>query len=176
VRAAFRYPIYELAADPAEPTFLLHPLDDRYASAWPLWRALDGDSPRTIAVAAGADRVGHNWYVYPLLGSRLQNRVTYVPVTPSGALVDYRRRREVRRRASRGGWLRRLRDLAVDDLVLLAPRRTVEERWVRGSPRLFRQVAATRGGRHAAYRVDRERLAALALPRCGEAEAAPPVR
>ncbi len=157
IRRDFRYPIYSAAARRGRPTFLVHSLAARYAAAWPVWQALDGAAPRTIAVAAGFDRLGHNWYLYPLLGSRLQNRVVYVPVTESGVVLDYRRLARVRRRACRRCWLQRLAERQVTDFVLLAPRRTLEEGWVARSPERFELEA--RGGLHAAYRVHRRRLA-----------------
>lgn len=161
VRRSFRYPIYAAAAGPADPLFTLHPLDPRYTAAWPVWRALDGGRGHAIAATAGFDRLGHNWYLYPLLGSRLQNRVLYVPVTADGAVVDYRLRAEIDRRASVDAWLRRLVDQGVDVVASLAPRTTVEDRWIGERPELFHLLAAGPRGSNAAYRFDRRRAAGL---------------
>ena len=73
LHSAHRYDVYRLFADGRLDGF------DRAApvDAWPAWRRLDTDSPVTIATAAGWDDLaGHNWFRYPLLGSRLQNRVS----------------------------------------------------------------------------------------------------
>jgi hypothetical protein len=86
VRDRFRYEFYEEAQ--AWNSYDVHPLDSRWMASWPAWQRLDGDTPRTIAVTAGWDGIGHNWYRYPIMGRRLQNRLLYVPITQSGAFVD----------------------------------------------------------------------------------------
>ncbi|TFH14663.1 MAG: hypothetical protein E4H02_09450, partial [Lentisphaerales bacterium] len=43
------------------------------------WRKVDmPDEPFTIAVTAGWGMRGHNWFLYPLMGRRLQNQLVYV--------------------------------------------------------------------------------------------------
>jgi hypothetical protein len=165
-RAAHRYEIWAAAADPQAPTFHMHALNTLYASAWPIWEALDDERGHRLAVTAGWDRVGHNWYRYPLLGSRLQNRVLYVPVTTDGGIADYREPEDVARRASFGAWLERLVEAEVDHVVSLAPRTTIEDFWMRRAPELFEPAAAGPQGYHLAYRFDREAaVAALATSR-----------
>lgn len=163
VRDAFRYPIYASAANRMDRAFQLHPLHWKHASAWPVWEALDGGRSRRIAATAGFGGLGHNWYLYPLLGSRLQNRVVYVPVTRSGEVIDYRLRREVDQRADLSCWLERLRDGRIDVVVSLAPRTTVEDRWVRELPAIFEPIAVAPEDLHAAYRVRHEELVELPL-------------
>jgi hypothetical protein len=162
VRRPHRYPLWAAAAEPAEPLFHLHRLHPTYAAAWPLWQALDGERPLRLAVTAGWDGAGHNWYRYPLLGSRLQNRVVYVPVTADGTVVDYRLGDQVERRAELRPWLGRLLDLEVDAVVSLAPRWTVEDAWMRGHPEVFRRCLGDRRNLHAVFCLDRSAAAALA--------------
>ena len=86
LHSAHRYDVYRLLADGSLDGF------DRAApvDAWPAWRRLDTHSPVTIATAAGWDDLaGHNWFRYPLLGSRLQNRVLYVPISADGSILSY---------------------------------------------------------------------------------------
>lgn len=154
LRREHRYAIYEAAGDPVEPVFHMHALHARYASAWPIWRALDEPRGHRLAVTAGWDGLGHNWYRYPLLGSRLQNRVLYVPVTADGGVVDYREEEEVARRASFGAWLERLVEAEVDHVVSLAPRTTIEDFWMRRAPELFEPAVVPLPGIHAAYRLN----------------------
>lgn len=166
VRRDHRYAIYEAAADSVDPLFHMHPIHRLYASAWPLWRALDDPSPRRLAVTAGWDGLGHNWYRYPLLGSRLQNRILYVPVTADGGIVDYRESDELARRASFAAWLERLVEAEVDHVVSLAPRTTIEDFWMRQATEIFEPAVAELRGLHVAYRFDRQAaLAALATSR-----------
>jgi hypothetical protein len=162
VRREYRYPLYAATVDAADPLFHMHPLHPGYTAAWPIWRALDEGAPHRLAVTAGWDGLGHNWYRYPLLGSGLQNRVLYVPVTADGSIVDYRLREEVARRASYGAWLARLVEERVEYVVSLAPRNTVEDYWMRNAPAIFTPEVTIPGDFHVAYRFDREAaLAAL---------------
>jgi hypothetical protein len=152
-RDALRYRFYAGAV--AARNFDPHPTDQHVAEAWPIWQALDRDTPSTIAFAAGWDRRGHNWYRYPLLGSRLQNHVTYVPVTKDGSIVDYRERDRLLRSVHVPSWLEGLAERRVDTLVLGHPT-TIETVIVQQLPALFElEVSA---GSNRAYRVDRDRL------------------
>jgi hypothetical protein len=155
VRQEHRYEIWQAAADPRYRTFHMHSLNPVYASAWVLWRALDDPEGHRLAVLAGWDGVGHNWYQYPLLGSRLQNRVVYVPPTRDGVVVDYRSMAEVAQRASFVAWLEGLLERNVDHVVSLAPRNTVEDYWMRQAPGVFAPEAGDPAGYHVAYRLDR---------------------
>jgi hypothetical protein len=159
LRAAHRYELWEAAADREVRTFHMHPLHAVYTAAWPIWRELDsgagGGEGHRLAVTAGWDGLGHNWYQYPLLGSRLRNRVLYVPVTADGSIVDYRTPEDVARRASLPAWLARLVGERVDHVVSLAPRSTLEDSWMRRLPGLFEPVITTPGGFHVLYRFDR---------------------
>lgn len=139
-RAAYRYPLYRAAADPSAPVFHMHPLHTFYAAAWPAWEALDGAAPARLAVAAGFDGMGHNWYLYPLLGGELGNRVSYVPPTRDGSLVDYRDRPRLAAAACFPCWLERLVDREIDYLVTLAPRDLPEDVWALGHPEIFTPV------------------------------------
>ncbi|HSL83315.1 MAG TPA: hypothetical protein VLF66_11110, partial [Thermoanaerobaculia bacterium] len=161
VRSAHRYETWAAAADPSAPAFHMHALHRVYASAWPIWQALDDPRGHRLGVTAGWDRVGHNWYRYPLLGSRLQNRVLYVPVTADGGIADYREPEDVARRASFGAWLERLVEAEVDHVVSLAPRTTIEDFWMRRAPDLFKPAVAGPQGLHVAYRFDREAARAV---------------
>ncbi|MEZ4335398.1 MAG: hypothetical protein R3B82_02120 [Sandaracinaceae bacterium] len=70
----------------AASSFEIHPAP--IATQARLWAALDGDRPERIALSVGWVPPGHQWFRYPLYGSRLQNRVTYVPATRSGEVYD----------------------------------------------------------------------------------------
>lgn len=102
------------------------------------------DRGQRIAFSSGWDRgAGHTWLWYLLLGSRLQNSVTYVPVTRSGAVVDY----EVLTadRVDFGAWHRRLRAARID-WVVTHPPRTVEYEWVLSHPECFETWLVDDGG------------------------------
>jgi hypothetical protein len=159
-RARWRYPLWEASARPQAPLFHLHRLHPVYAAAWSLWRDLDRPEPLRLAVTAGWDGRGHNWYRYPLLGRRLQNRVLYIPVTAGGEVIDHHEADRLAAAASFRAWLARLVAARVDVLISLAPRWTLEDAWARAAPELFRPCGTSRGNLHAAFCLDRARAAA----------------
>jgi hypothetical protein len=156
VRADLRYALYG-AHDASPPAYQMHTLEKSYASSFPIWKALDDGPPHRIALAAGWDGIGHNLFRYPLVGSHLQNRVFYVPVSHDGEVFDYMDGDEADARGELGVWLERLVARDVDVLVTLHPS-TVEDRWAMAHPDLFEQLAASTEGWNAAYRFHPERL------------------
>jgi hypothetical protein len=160
VRQGHRVSIYEEAAQ--QQTFdvaFLHPFAVR---AWPIWASLDvPDRGHRIAVAAGWDPVtGNNWFLYPLLGSRLQNEVLYVPPTVDGSVIDYRRPSELRRRASLSAWATALIAAEIDTVVLLAPP-PPEAAWVTANPEVFELRTTSTDGSSAAFAFHRDRARKL---------------
>jgi hypothetical protein len=149
VRARFRYPLYAAAAQGA--AYDLHPLSATFAGSWPIWERLDDSRPKRVAVTAGWDGVGHNWYRYPLLGQTFENELVYASPTREGDLVDYRSIERWKHRADLGAWARRLVDARVDFVVALAPE-PPERAWMQEHPEMFRLVAQSVDGRSQAYR------------------------
>jgi hypothetical protein len=130
---------------------MVHRLEVGYISSWPIWQYFDAPPGRRIAVTAGWDPPGHNWYRYPLLGGRLQNHLHYVPITTDGSIVNYRDSEQVARRSDFAAWLRRLVNLEIQYVVTLPPDNTIESRWMTSHPRLFGlvpQPASCQGGVH----------------------------
>ena len=134
VRETMRYKIYPLSEETKLGDFQRLSIG---ATAWPIWRELDAQSDLRIAATAGfAGRNGHTWFRYPLLGSRLQNRVLYLPITTDGHIIDYADTHEVLENQDREAWLTRLRDERVDYVVAMMPRH-VEHAWIEELPALF---------------------------------------
>jgi hypothetical protein len=148
-RDALRYDFY--AAAVRKETFDLHPLRVSAVSSWPIWKALDDETPKRLAVTAGWDGRGHNWYWYPLMGSRLQNTLTYVPVLPDGSVGDYALPATLKA-ADFQAWLPRLKEDAVDYVVTLAPP-PVEASWMSESPELFQPLVTSQDEKSVAWRV-----------------------
>ncbi len=159
VRTDLRYAYYKEAEKGIDGAFLAHPLEPHFVSAWPIWKYLDQDRPVRVAMTAGWDGYGQNWYWYPLFGSRLQNDVRYVPVTEEGDLIDYRRQDLYDFRASPEAWLSRLRDERIGYLagILLAP----EGAWARERPDVFERVVVSDDSLHALFRINETELERL---------------
>ncbi len=151
VRKESRYAIYEAATAPA-PAFIMQFTWPRHAAAWPLWQVLDDGTPHRIHASYGWDGLGHNDLRYPLLGSRLQNRVFYIPITGGqGPIIDYQQADRVRREADEVAWLDRLRTAHID-MVFLGEPSPIEREFVLGHPERFQLVGRGQGGLHALYR------------------------
>ena len=74
LRLSVRNDFYKIARE--QGSYDLHPVF--FGEQDLLWKKLDQSRPLTIALATGNAYQGHNWFIYPYLGSRLQNRVRYV--------------------------------------------------------------------------------------------------
>lgn len=148
LRAGLRYRVYAAAA--AGTVYDVHPSRLPY---WPLWQAVDDGTPHVVAAVAGWNGIGHNWTRYPLLGTRLQNQVLYLPPTADGRIVDYRDPR-LAGAASYQHWLQRLRAAGVDRVVNLgaAP---PEAGWMIAHPELFEPLAETHDRTGQVYRLRR---------------------
>ncbi len=114
-----------------------------------------GHGGHRIAVTAGWERAGHNWYRYPLLGSRLQNELLYVPITEDGQIINYRGLERHADRADFIAWLNRLVDRRVGYVVCLAPDNTLESLWARQHPEFFQPLVESIDGQSRAYRFRR---------------------
>jgi hypothetical protein len=134
VRDRYRYSFYDAAAKWV--AYDTHPIDARWTASWPIWQRLDTAEPKIVAVTAGFDGIGHNWYRYPLLGSRLQNQLLYLPITPDGRIFDYGLSPDRRPRISCDAWLLRVAASNARYLVLLSPL-PPEAAWVSRMPRIF---------------------------------------
>ncbi len=156
IRGDLRYRIFA-AHDARPPAFQMHTLEPSYASSFPIWRALDDGAPHRIALAAGWDGIGHNLYRYPLTGSRLQNRVMYIPVSHDGEIFDYMHEEEVYARGEPTPWFERLVAADIDIVVALHPSQ-VEAVWMEANPEIFELVASSTEGWNVAFRVHRDRL------------------
>jgi hypothetical protein len=164
IRSTARYAIYEEVDRNFLRVYDPHPLGP-WRDAWPIWRELDGEDPQRIALVAGWSQLGDNWFRYPLLGSRLQNDVVYIPPTKDGTIPDYRFPDDLHGRLDREAWLNRLLEAEVDHVVMLIPP-PPELDWMLRDPRLFRPLRFGTARRSAAFRFDRDAAAA----RLGAAE------
>lgn len=147
LRADQRYRVYASAA--AGAVFDVHPSRLPY---WPLWRAVDDGVPHVIAAVAGWNGIGHNWARYPLLGTRLQNHVIYVPPTRDRQIVDYRDGARMTEAADFDSWAGRLRAARVDRVVNLGAN-PIEASWMAAHPALFEPLADSSDGTGRAYRL-----------------------
>jgi hypothetical protein len=150
VRRAYRYPIYAAAAG-SNPPFEMHALTPELAGAWPIWERLDDGTPHRIAATFGWDSFSHNAFRYPLLGSRFQNRVLYVPITHDGTVIDYQQTQKVSAAADAEAWIRRLVDERVDIVFAQYPP-PPELEWIKARPALFEPIAASEGERQLAFK------------------------
>jgi len=158
VRRATRPRYHRAAAEGI--AYDLYPLSRAYAACWPLWERFDDGVPHRLAVTAGWDGMGHNWYVYPLFGSRLQNRIDYVAPTRDGSVIDYREADALEARANAAAWVSLLLEREIEFVIALPPP-SMEATWMEGMVDVFEPVAIGGEAAGRAYRFDRERARAL---------------
>lgn len=109
------------------------------------WRWCDDPvRPRRIAFATGWEWSGHNWFLYPLLGRRLQNDVVYASVNRRGDVPTHVDRGLLRERFDVDLWLGNLREKRVD-LVFVQSPEPPEVAWMRARPDLFTRAAGGDG-------------------------------
>ncbi|MBP7829781.1 MAG: hypothetical protein KA248_07670 [Kiritimatiellae bacterium] len=100
----------------------------------------DPDTPRHIAITAGIDYNGDNWFLYFFLGRRFQNMLTYIPPTRSGRILDAVDWEDLARHSRAEAWLERIRRSRVTQVVSLPPW-SVELEFMQGEPWLFWKAA-----------------------------------
>ncbi|MBU1909853.1 MAG: hypothetical protein KJ726_07400, partial [Verrucomicrobia bacterium] len=100
----------------------------------------DPATPRHLAVTAGIDFNGDNWFLYYFLGRRFQNTMTYISPTRSGRILDARSWEELYSVADHRLWQKRVVNAGVSHIVCLPPW-SLELEIIKRRPGLFRQVA-----------------------------------
>jgi hypothetical protein len=125
----------------------VHEIPRIYAAGWQYCDSLG--TPRTIALAGGWRDAGQNYFWYPLLGSRLQNDVVYVPLSRGAApgSADYVRREH----GVPDEWIAGLAERRVDLVFVQAPW-PVEDEWMRERTEAFSPVSQGEGYRVYAVR------------------------
>ena len=133
----------------------LHQRWDWKAAYAPAYTAVDDPGhPHRIALTSGPYQKGEEMQPLLLTGRDLQNDVTYVPISRSGALVpdsDAQRLAE----ADYDAWQGRLRSGHVDYVMSFIPD-SAELDWMRSHPEAFEKIAGAEGdpeGTWGLYRV-----------------------
>lgn len=131
IRDRSRHEIYR-ETKPGLGAFDAHTMHQSFALASPLWAALDHGDPQKIAVTVGRQSDGHKQFLYPLLGSRLQNKIIYVPVSERNDELTMAPERRYDY-ADAELWFKRLDTEQPDVVVGLWPP-TPERDWLLGQP------------------------------------------
>jgi hypothetical protein len=138
LKERFRHDIYQAAQRgwPREDIPMVHPS----FFVGTMFRTLDDpEHPLRLAVTAGWDQHGINWFTYPLLGSRFQNSLSYVPPSQDGSLPAYVLWQPYTETGDYATWRQRIVDGRYDYVVTLAPR-TLELQWMEQHPEHFQLV------------------------------------
>lgn len=155
VRESLRFDVYQLSEETKLGDFQRLSLG---VTPWPIWQQLDTQENLRVAATAGfAGQNGHTWFRYPLLGSRLQNRVLYLPITTDGRIIDYEDPSKVIQEIDRQAWLERLREERIDYVMAMMPRH-IEHLWIEELPTLFSIEQALGEGEWILAKVRKEAL------------------
>jgi hypothetical protein len=107
------------------------------------WQYCDGLAPNSkLALTAGWSDAGQNYFFYPLMGSHLQNEVTYVPIDPSVPPGSEAYVRRIPGDPSR--WIGEIRQQRVTHVFVQSPWPT-EDSWMRDHSEIFTLVASDKG-------------------------------
>lgn len=117
----------------------LHDFPRKLVPGW-LW-CDQPDRSLKIAVSAGWSHAGHNWFFYPLMGSRLQNKVSYASVNRIGLHPTHCDKGLLRQKEDYAIWRKNLELLDIDFIFLQSPW-PVERQWMRLNPHYFQKILA----------------------------------
>ena len=137
VRDQARFPIYRETGQGGS-AFDSHGIHPLFPAQVDICEHLDDGKGKVLAVSPGWDGVGHTQYLYPLMGRRLEHRLTYVPITREGNDVHLTaKQRDVAK--DERAWLERLRAEKPAYLVGIWPD-TPERAWVKANPEEFELI------------------------------------
>jgi hypothetical protein len=94
---------------------------------------------KSIAITAGPRKISHQWFVYPFLGSQLQNRICYVPTTEDGHIVPHHPDYLKKAKQDYKSWLNRLIERSVTHVMSFKPR-TTELQWMENHSNQFTRL------------------------------------
>ena len=128
VRNARRWEYYDEYID-------LHALPKNFVEGW---RWCDNPlKPQTIALTVGWKNPGHNWFIYPLMGRNLQNRVVYSSVNRNGVVPTHLDRGLLREKYDHDVWQKNIEQQKVDVLFIQEPW-PIESQWTDKAPHFFK--------------------------------------
>ena len=112
------------------------------------WEFVDNPSkPATIAVTAGWEGIGHNWFLYPLMGRHLQNRLVYISPARSEEIPSYVPDLDTFKKAEASVWIDRVRNAGVDMVFVIMPA-PPELTWIiEDNPSIFKLLQKSEGYR-----------------------------
>ena len=99
------------------------------------------DQSYRIALTSGPCSSSDQDFYYPMLGTELQNRLFYIPISQSGAILSNSDASRLAQ-ANYDAWLSRLLDEKVDYVVSFSPR-SIEFDWMEAHPGTFEQLAGS---------------------------------
>lgn len=100
---------------------------DRYPSSY------------SIAVTSGPDQNGVNWFMYMFMGSRLQNKLSYQPISADGRIVHFSKDYDQRAHGDYEAWRKRLEASKTSHVMSFFPQ-SIEIGWMRAHPESFQQM------------------------------------
>jgi hypothetical protein len=117
----------------------LHSFPRDFVEGW-IW-CNQPDRPLSIALAAGWSNSGHNWFYYPLMGSRWQNKVVYASIDHKGPYSTLASRGLRGSHTDFSAWIYNLQMLRVD-LVFIQSPWPLELTWAQQHPQYFKKECA----------------------------------
>lgn len=97
---------------------------------------LDQKAPLQLAVTSNPNKFGDNWFLYFFLGQRLQNQLSYIPISYTGQILNFYEGFERNQSGHFPSWFERLQTQKLDYVVSFGPA-SIELEWMRTRPEWF---------------------------------------
>lgn len=99
----------------------------------------DPPHPFRIAVTSAPSQNGVNWFSYSFLGSRLQNRLFYIPIARDGQIIPFGPGDLLKKMSCYDTWYSQIRSSQIDYVISFTPA-SIEMGWMEGKPNLFDRI------------------------------------
>ncbi len=150
VRRSFALLLLAMVLIPATAGHFKNSFRSAYLHCWTLhafkkdWvpgliRILQENEPLHIAFAYGPEKIGHQVFIAPYLGTGLQNQISYITPEKEGKIIYYHPEHLKRSQPDYQSWKKRLEQAGVTHLVTFLPP-AVELKWAEENPDSFARL------------------------------------
>ena len=81
-----------------------------------------------------------NWFIFYILGNKLQNEIIYIPSSKSGDIIDFSKDLSINKKADYFSWLDRLKREKVTHILSFSPA-SIELMWMKENNETFEFIS-----------------------------------
>lgn len=101
---------------------------------------LDKPEKKKIAITSGHQMNSDNWFIFYILGNKLQNEIIYIPSSKSGDIIDFSKDLSINKKADYFSWLDRLKREKVTHILSFSPA-SIELMWMKENNETFEFIS-----------------------------------